>query len=433
MAKVIVIADDLTGSNATGVLLKKNGLDTCTVLNAKDATSPEVQRSGCLVIPTNSRAIPAQDAYRSVADTLSPLISNEIGLYAKRIDSTLRGNLGSETDAFLDLLGEDTIAVCVPCFPTSGRVLVGGYMLVNGVPLQKTSVAQDPKCPITTSSAKALFKAQSKYPVASIHLDDIARGAESLGQLFAKLKGEGNRIIICDSMVNEDMETIADALILAGISFVPVDPGVFTAICAKRKVPSDAPKSSAKKVLCMIGSVNAVAREQVNELLSNVPQFSVLLEVKEILESAERRTAEISRIVNEVLAHKDEHSVFSVIGCGIDPMRRVPFEPYMQRDGVDMETLSERITNAFAEIAVQLFEKEPAICGLYSTGGDITAAINSLFGTLGLKLYDEVVPLAGYGELIGGKFPGLKFISKGGMVGDPKAMVTCVNYLKERL
>ena len=62
MAKVIVIADDLTGSNATGVLLKKNGLDTCTVLNAKDATSPEVQRSGCLVIPTNSRAIPAEDA-----------------------------------------------------------------------------------------------------------------------------------------------------------------------------------------------------------------------------------------------------------------------------------------------------------------------------------------------------------------------------------
>ena len=30
MAQVLVIADDLTGANATGVLLKKNGFDTYT-------------------------------------------------------------------------------------------------------------------------------------------------------------------------------------------------------------------------------------------------------------------------------------------------------------------------------------------------------------------------------------------------------------------
>lgn len=433
MAKVIVIADDLTGSNATGVLLKKNGLDTCTVLDAKDATSPEIQRSDCLVIPTNSRSIPAQDAYDGVAGALRPLISDSIALYAKRIDSTLRGNLGSETDAFLDLLGEDHIAVCVPCFPSSGRVLVGGYLLVNGVPLQKTAVAQDPKCPITTSSAKSLFRAQSKYPVDSIHLDDIARGAQSLSELFLELRAQGNRIIICDSMLNEDMETIADALMLSGIPFVPVDPGVFTAICAKRKLPAAEQAADAGKVLCVIGSVNAVAREQVNELLNDVPQFSIRLEVAEILESAERRAAEINRVVNELLLNAAHNSVLSVIGSGIDPVRRVPFEPYMQRDGVDMEVLSGRISGAFAEIALRVFTQDPTVRGLYSTGGDITAAINELFGTLGLKLYDEVVPLGGYGELIGGKFPGLKFISKGGMVGDPKAMVTCVNYLKERL
>ena len=38
MAQVLVIADDLTGANATGVLLKKNGFDTYTVLDAANGT-----------------------------------------------------------------------------------------------------------------------------------------------------------------------------------------------------------------------------------------------------------------------------------------------------------------------------------------------------------------------------------------------------------
>ena len=46
------------------------------------------------------------------------------------------------------------------------------------------------------------------------------------------------------------------------------------------------------------------------------------------------------------------------------------------------------------------------------------SSINRQMGTVGLRLLDEVVPLAGYGELIGGEFSGMRFISKGGMVGD---------------
>ena len=93
------------------------------------------------MIPTESRAIDPREAYDRVKNALAVTRDDGVKLYAKRIDSTLRGNLGSETDAFLDLLGPDYIAVCVPCFPSSGRVLVGGYLLVNGVPLQKTEVA----------------------------------------------------------------------------------------------------------------------------------------------------------------------------------------------------------------------------------------------------------------------------------------------------
>lgn len=432
MAKIGVVADDLTGSNATGVLLKKNGFISYTVLSLADIGNPALADCECLVVPTESRAIPAQEAYQRVSQALRALKSDGVKLYAKRIDSTLRGNLGSETDAFLDVLGPEYVAVCVPCFPSSGRVLVGGYLLVNGVPLQKTEVAQDPKNPITTSSAKQLFLRQSRYPLETIHLDDIACGADALAQRMRSAVDAGARILICDAVSLEDMETIADALIAAQIRFFPVDPGVFTATAAKRLLPR--PKVVGPgKVLLAIGSVNGVARAQVKELLGDLDLFHTYLDVGEILESKARCAAEVERAAGELLEAAPRYEYLAVIGSGIDPERRVPFEPYLERDHCTVADLSNRIGKAFGDTVLTVLRRNAEVRALYSTGGDISAAINQEMGTAGLLLLDEVVPLACYGQLVGGEFAGLKFISKGGMVGDSKAMVTCARYLREKI
>lgn len=432
MAQVLVIADDLTGANATGVLLKKNGFDTYTVLDAANGTDPSLAGCDCLVVPTESRAIDPQEAYDRVKAALVSLAGEEVKLYAKRIDSTLRGNLGSETDAFLDVLGPEYTAVCVPCFPSSGRVLVGGYLLVNGVPLQKTEVAKDPKNPITTSSAKQLYQAQSRYPLETIHLDDIAKGVESLAARMAASVKNGTRILVCDSVSIEDMETIVDALVAAKLKFIPVDPGVFTAVSAKRVLPRKK-VTGPGKVLMVIGSVNGVARRQVKELLTDLEIGHVQLDVGEILESEERRKTEVARVTEALLACAEEYEYLAVIGSGIDPAKQLPFEPYLEKYHCTVEELSCIIGDAFAETAVNILRGNDTFRAIYSTGGDITAAINRQMGTVGLRLLDEVVPLAGYGELIGGAFSGMKFISKGGMVGDEKAMVTCARYLREKI
>ena len=189
MPKCIVVADDLTGANATGVLLKKSGFDTFTLLRGAMDRASTLSACDCLVVPTDSRAVSPGEAYDRVRETLLHLRKPDVRLYAKRIDSTLRGNLGSETDAFLDVLGEAYMAVCVPCFPSSGRALVGGYLLVNHVPLRQTEAAQDPKCPVHLSDAQMIFRMQTRYPVAALHLDDVAQGAESLIALTGMVQG----------------------------------------------------------------------------------------------------------------------------------------------------------------------------------------------------------------------------------------------------
>lgn len=431
MAKCIVVADDLTGANATGVLLKKNGFDTLTLLRSSVDPTASPGECDCLILPTDSRSVSREEAYERVRGALSSLMGPEVRLYAKRIDSTLRGNLGCETDAFLDALGPEYIAVCVPCFPSSGRVIVGSHLMVGGVPLRKTEVAADPKCAIHTTDAFVLFQGQTKYQMSAIHLDDVHNGAKYLAEAIRARRDEGARILLVDSVTEEDLETVAEAVAISGIPAVSVDPGPFTAYLCKRLMPPE--KKSSGKIFCAIGSVNGVAGAQTRALLANRPVAAVYLETARILESDESCRGEIERLKKELIGKRGESNILAVVGDGIDPKNRISFDLYTQRWGLDAEGLCGRINNAFAEVTLGVLEACPEIGGVYSTGGDITAAIHSAAGTVGLRLMDEVLPLAGYGIAIGGKLSGKAFVSKGGMVGGENAMVVCTDYLLEHL
>ena len=130
----------------------------------------------CLIITTYSRAITQKEAYSRVKHAAKIFRTDDTKLFCKRIDTTLRRNLGTETDAMLDSLGDDYAAICAPCFPSSGRTLVGGYLLVNGLPLHKTNIAIAPKTPVKISDIAKIFQVQSKYKVSSIYISDLMNG-----------------------------------------------------------------------------------------------------------------------------------------------------------------------------------------------------------------------------------------------------------------
>ena len=195
MAACVVVADDLTGANATGVLLTKMQYRAATVMNLNDRDEEIIDICDCLIYPTDSRGVDPETAYKRTYEATETLKDDHVLLYGKRIDSTLRGNLGSETDAMLDSLGDDYIAVAAPCFPSSGRIVIGGYMLVNGVPLHRTNIALDPKCPVRTSEVVSLFREGSRYKVASIQMCEMMAGRSALAEKIRNCKKDGYRII----------------------------------------------------------------------------------------------------------------------------------------------------------------------------------------------------------------------------------------------
>ena len=79
--------------------------------------------------------------------------------FYKKIDSTLRGNIAVETLAMLDAIGYDA-AVIAPAFIREGRITIGGYQLLKGVPIERTDAARDSYAPIYDSYIPDILKKQ---------------------------------------------------------------------------------------------------------------------------------------------------------------------------------------------------------------------------------------------------------------------------------
>ncbi len=430
MPQCVVIADDLTGGNATGVRLVRAGMKTYTFVNKESLSSEAMNECDCVIFPTDSRSATPEEAYNRVFSAVKAVKSEDVKLYSKRIDSTLRGNLGCETDAMLDALGNGAVALALPSFPQSKRTMIDGVLLVDGTPLHETDVARDPKNPVKTPYCAEIYRMQSKYPVGSLFLKEVEQGVPHIAECIKKLANEGARTIVCDAVTQEDIDKIADAAILSDVSFISADPGVFTATLAERLVKRQMQMEN-KRVLVTVGSVNAVASEQARIFLEEVNTLNVFADTSRFLESEQSREAEIERVSEEIINNYESYGVCSVIGNGIFDEHRLSFEKYAE-SGNTFDELSEKINDAFAEITCRILSKG-GFGGLYTCGGDITIAVCRRMKTAGMRLLDEVLPLAAYGELIGGDYENLKVVTKGGMVGEADAIVRCVKHLQERI
>ena len=430
MAQCVVIADDLTGGNATGVLLRKMGYQANTVLNLA-AVDPDIVQSGdCVVYPTDSRGISPEEAYGRVRKACETLAGDGVRIYTHRIDSTLRGNLGSETDAMLDFLGDEYIAVAAPCFPATARIVCGGYMLVEGIPLHQTNIAVDPKAPVLTSDVAALFRKQSKYGVAPVMMEELMRGREYLAGRLKELAAEGIRTVTFDCITQGDLDLIADAVIASGLKFIAVDPGVFTATLVRKLIPHETIPGK-YRILSVVGSVNSRTLDQMRYLWKVMDTGKVMVKTKKLLESDEAREEEITRAVDNILEAAKNDQILTVTGDGIYPENRIDFGPYMEKLGCSLDDITAVINISFAEIAYRIFKAEPTFRALYTSGGDVTVAVCECFGTAGLLLKDEVLPLAAYGQFLSGEFKDVHIVTKGGSQGDETAIARCLSFLKE--
>lgn len=428
MLKTVIIADDLTGANDTGAIIAQNGFKVGTVLDLQNIN--QFDQFQVLCMSTDSRGLAPEEAYERVTKAATCFEDRETIFFSKRCDSTLRGNVGAEIDAILDTLDDSAIAVVVASFPNSGRTCIGNYLLVHHIPLEKTEVARDPIAPVKISRVTEIVKQQTKYSVGYIPLSTVLKGRDAVKADLLAAAAE-HRIVVVDARTNEDIGEVAQGCIDSGLQFVAIDPGTFTASVAERYAGTSIFPDQ-KKILCGIGSATDLTRKQLKALREKYNPLIVKAEVSRFFDDG-TRAEEIKRVAEAVIEESGSYELL-VVATTLEDKDVVNFTDIARETGKSRNDCADDIKQAMAEIIYTIKTRlGDEIGGLYTSGGDIAASLCSRIEAIGFDVRDEVVPLAIYSKIIGGAFDGISIITKGGLVGDETTLVTCLDYLKEKI
>src|SRR4030042_2078172 len=150
--RCFLIADDLTGGADAGAQFAKRALNTLLVLyneneriNFSKYTCQDV-----LVVNTDSRGLSPEKASSLLSNLFRNYKKEIFPIIYKKIDSTLRGNIGYEIDAILKEMN-GSLCFMAPSYPEQNRRLVGGIMMVGEKPLAFSEAVQHTTSPVQES------------------------------------------------------------------------------------------------------------------------------------------------------------------------------------------------------------------------------------------------------------------------------------------
>ena len=441
MPLIGAVADDLTGATTTGVLLARSKARTAVFFNEEAAEKAEgIDELDAILISSNSRPLPANEAYDKVKSATIALKKMGVEYFSKRIDTTLRGGVGVEIDAMLDQMKEGTVAVVVPAMPQSRRILVGGYSVIDGVALINTPVAQDVRTPVKENYIPRLLEGQTRRKVGLVTLDKVLAGEEVIEEALAEQRKAGCEVIVVDGITLEDVENIAKACISLRWDVVAVDPGPFTSKLAfyreliSKEEPNIPPQAdeTGKTVLIAAGSATPVTKKQMEILCQDPRHVRVSVEPLPLIEGGDVALDEVYKAVNKAaeLLESDNQP------------RAILFETALHGELLNLDEednkrhyaggmSANRINAGLGMIISQLLEKvgKEKVAGLYTTGGDTMVNVCYQLGVECIEVMDYVIPQTDVGRLVGSDYSGLPVVGKGGLTGNDNTACDIVSRL----
>lgn len=441
-----IVADDLTGATTTAAWLARAGIRNSVLMRDFDELS--VSTSGALLVSTDSRSMSESAARTAVGVAAADLVQKGATHFAKRIDTTLRGNVGAEVEGMLEALGERRLAVVVPAMPPSRRIVLGGYSVIDSELLARTGVANDPLTPVTESNLVTLLNQQFNSEVDHISIDWLLRGHEALHSRLLSTIESGYSAVLVDAVSTDDVTLIAKAVADTGVDIVCVDPGYFTAEyaktqgiaganqIAKQPIRTETLADDAGTVVVVAGSATAVTREQLSNL-AKVEGTQVCQLPVELLMADDPDTPEsVVAIAKQWIAEQDLGELRvaivthdSVIGSASEAGERAAGDRVA---GAVSETgrASERLVGNLALAARCVVDAlRGRLAGLYATGGDTMVNMCHALEAGALELEDYVIPQSDQGHIVGGPFDQLPIVGKGGLTGNEETAIHIVNRL----
>ncbi|ANY69481.1 hypothetical protein BBD42_25590 [Paenibacillus sp. BIHB 4019] len=415
--KIAIVADDLTGASDCGGQLVRYGMRVSVRINPVMAEEPQYD---AVVFNTVSRSLPANEA-ASIVKQISQYINEQpFDLIYKKIDSTLRGNIGAELNAMSDVIQPD-FTIIAPGYPQNGRQIIERIHHLNGELLHETEVSRDPKTPVLQSDVVELVASQTGRAVAHLSILDIDQGKVHLADRLKACKIQNMTYIVADSATEGDLERLANALAQLSYKLVWVgSAGLMNHLpkayaVAENDKPLQIPLLVGNDpVLLVVGSVSKMGREQLRNLMNQNLAVQIMARSEKLLADEAGKQEELVRVIDEASrALADGRDTVIVASDNIADTQAAGL-----RLGMAPIQISDAISAALGSITVKLFGKL-AIHKLYLTGGDTAYQVLEQLGISAFELMEELEP----GVLLG-KYEarGLYMVTKAGNFGSDRTM-----------
>ncbi len=405
MKKMLIVADDLTGSLDTGCVFAGIGADTRVVFGGAEVSGtaglPDV-----LVCCTGSRHMLPSEAYRVTHEALERY-SGGYGLVYMKTDSAWRGNTSAALMAALDVLKKDIHFVSA--YPQVDRILRGGRVYISGEPLERSVFGRDPRTPMMISRGVDLLKMDYPVPVEEVPEGNVPlRSAPDAANLV--------RLYDCTSVAS--LERIAEELDRSGQTLFAGCAGFAGALAKRWGTGSFAKAGPVRKThgeafsdaasgdrsdrhagggVVLSGSANAVTFRQLS-----------------------RREGFVCRKLGEPFAENDVPELAKKLRAGENVLLAAAFGPEDLRTGLRPED-HEKLLSGSAALAIRLI-REAGCRRAAVFGGDTLEAFLNAFGCRVLQAAGQLEEGVGVCVLAEGPGKGLELVTKSGGLGSEEIL-----------
>lgn len=387
---MLLIADDFTGANDSGIKIVQRGYDASISLD-----SYENLESNINIIDTETRNLNENQAYNIVEKTISNLksLSDYLVIY-KKVDSTLRGNIKSEYEAIIKYLNPEYV-IFAPAHPNLGRTTKGGIQYVNGKKLLDTEFSQDPEKPVTNDDIRNILSDKRHH-----HFLDEIRGN-------LNIKSGVNTF---DCEIYDDLLKIAQKSLELGQKILFIgSAGLCDALFDELIIK--------KPAVAIVGSVSS----QNKESIYYCKKMGVSVLEITLMDYAKNRYKEkINEAIELLKENKDV-----IIVTSKDRKDYIETLEYLKKNGLKTDLILSKLLESISTSIINNVD----ISGVFTSGGTTSIEFLKSIGAKGTNLVNEIE-----NGVIMNKIKGLDkdlyLVTKAGAFGNKKTIYNSLNEIR---
>jgi len=425
---IYVIADDLTGANDTGVQFTKKGYNTIVSVLDEQSTIIIPDNLDVFVMDTETRELESRTARKILKSILEKININKKDVVYKKVDSTLRGNIGNELEEIMIILNRD-ICIFSPSYPSYQRITIGGYLVVDQKPLSLSEYSYDNSTQVENSFIPFLLKPQTNFPVGQIDLKDVAKGQKTILSKINELYQKGNKIIVIDSTNEEHLKDIfASGLKFDGSVLFSGSAGLanhFPNINNKNEDLKVKIKNNKVPVVVVAGSRNSIMENQINYLKDRLNFTELKIDIEQVFSNKDRI---LDDYADECIkAIKGNHDLV-IHTDAIYNKEKLINKKLMLKYHFSFRELEIEIKTFLGELTSKII-KNSYVRNLILTGGDVALGVCKELGIYNMNILGELLPgitlaIANY------KNYNLNIVTKAGGFGKEDVLYNLINKLK---